>query len=562
MKIINEPQGSAGWHAHRRAHRNASDAATMMGAGRKPRSALLHAIATGEVEEVSPQLQALFDRGHEAEALARPIVEAIIGEELYPTVGVSDEHPLLSASFDGVTMDGETGFEHKLWNEALAESVRTGAVADDPAYYWQLEQQILVGGMKRVIFTVSDGTAERMETYTYTPRAGRAAQLLAGWEQFEADLAAYVPKAAKPEVVAAPVETLPAIVYTIDRGTMALQSNLPAFRAAAESLVERTKLPLMTDQDFADREALCKAFGEAEKLLKMRAEEVVGQISDVAAFSRELGNIAEMFRAARLASEKLVEAEKKNRRAAIQQAGEQALAKHVAGLQARFAGRVQLPTIRGDFAGAIKGKRTLESIQNAVDTELAQRKIEANAVADAIGTNLRALDELAPEHGFLFRDLQNLVTMPADAFRPTVAGRVLEHKAKEEARLQAERERIAREEREKAEREARAKIEAEERARRDEEQRLAKQQVAQQAAAAPATPPAAQEVPPQAPPAAPQVTTAPLAKTGGMREYAELRKRPTANEIVNLIATTYQVSAEQALEWLAEEFSTTTALEG
>ena len=47
-----------------------------------------------------------------------------------------------------------------------------------------------------------------------------------------------------------------------------------------------------------------------------------------------------------------------------------------------------------------------------------------------------------------------------------------------------------------------------------------------------------------------------------MREYAELRKRPTANEIVNLIATTYQVSAEQALEWLAEEFSTTTALEG
>src|SRR5574343_255175 len=373
MKIINEPQGSAGWHAHRRAHRNASDAASMMGAGRKPRSALLHAIATGESEEVGPQLQVLFDRGHEAEALARPIVEAMIGEELYPTVGVSDEHPLLSASFDGVTMDGVTGFEHKLWNESLAESVRTGAIADDPAYYWQLEQQILVGGLQRVIFTVSDGTADRMETYTYTPRPGRAAQLPAGRAQDEADLAAYVPKTAKAEVIAAPVETLPAIAYTIDRATMALSSNLPAFRSAAEALVERTKLPLVTDQDFADREALCKAFGEAEKLLKMKAEEVVGQISDVAALSRELGNIAEMFRAARLASEKLVEAEKKNRRAAIQQAGEQALANHIAGLQARFSGRVQLPTIRGDFAGAIKGKRTLDSIQNAVDTELAQR---------------------------------------------------------------------------------------------------------------------------------------------------------------------------------------------
>lgn len=457
MKIINAQQGTPEWAAHRAQHFNASDAPAMMGSSRyTTRTELLARLATGVVAEVSEAKQALFDRGHQSEAAARPIVEEMIGAELYPAVGVSDELPRLSASFDGITIDGATGYEHKLWSEALAEAVRTGAVADDPAYYWQLEHQIIVGNLERIIFTVSDGTPDRLETYTYTARPGRAAQLLAGWAQFEADLATHKPATAKAEVVAAPVETLPAIVYTIERGTMALTSNITEFRAAAEILVERTKVPLVTDQDFADREALCKAFGEAEKLLKMKAEEVVGQISDVAAFSRELGNIAEMFRAARLASEKLVEAEKKNRRAAIQQGGEQALAQHIAGLQARFGARVQMPPIRGDFALAIKGKRTLESIQNAVDTELAQRKIEASQAAELIATNLGAIDMLAPEHGFLFRDLQQLVAMPADAFRAVVECRVIAHKTQEETRLSAERARIAREERERIEREQQA----------------------------------------------------------------------------------------------------------
>lgn len=551
MKVVNLTQGSQEWHAHRAEHFNASDAPVMMGASKKKtRTSLLHLHATGDQKEVSAWVEEnLFAKGHETEALARPLVEEMIGEELFPVVGVSDEYPRLSASFDGVTDPRETGFEHKLWNEELAESVRTGAIADDPAYFWQLEQQLLVGGLQRVIFTVSDGTAERMETYTYTPRQGRAEQLLAGWAQFEKDLAAYTPAAAKADVVAAPVETLPAIVYTIDRGTMALQSNLPEFKAAAAALIERTKAPMVTDQDFADRDAMCKAFREAEKLLKMKADEAVGQISDVAAFARELNDLSEKFRAAAIASEKLIDAEKTNRKNAILAAGKQAMAEHMHGLNARLAGRATVPAPAFDLAAAAKNKRTLASVQDAVDTAVAQAKIVANASADLIATNLAALDEMAPEYLFLFRDLQNLVAMPAEAFRPTVAGRVLEHKAKEEARLQAERERIAREEREKAEREARARVEAEERARREEEQRQAKQQAPAAPAAPAATTPA-------------QVTTATPAKTGGMREYAELRKRPTANELVNLIATTYQVSAAQALEWLTEEFSITTALEG
>lgn len=570
MKIVNLKQGSPEWHAHRAEHFNASDAPAMMGAGKfETRNELIHRLATGETKDVSPELQRRFDDGHTTEAQARPIIEEQIGEELFPVVGVSDEHPRLSASFDGVTDDFETGFEHKRWNEELAEQVRTGAIADNLAYWPQLEQQILIGGLKRIIFTVSDGTAEKMETYTYTARDGRAAQIIAGWVQIKKDVDAYVPKVTKAEVVAAPVANLPAIVYEIERGTMALSSNLPAFRAATEALVERTKAPLVTDQDFADREALCKKMREAEAMLKAKADEVVGQIADVATFSRELKDLAEMFRTTALASEKLVAAEKTNRRNAIQQGGEQALTKHIAALQARLAGRVQMPAYRADFAGAIKGKRTLESIQNAVDTVLAQGKIETNAMADAIDANLRTLDTLAPEHGFLFRDLQNLVTMPAEAFRATVEGRVATHKAQEAAKLAAETERIERETRERLEREAREKAEAEERARREEEQRLAQQQAAQKPApAVTATEASAAadliervlDADLAAP--SPQVTTAAPAavalvgpKADTMATYAALRRQdeeqsPGVTGMANTLARSYGVDFVTALRWL------------
>jgi hypothetical protein len=39
----------------------------------------------------------------------------------------------------------------------------------------------------------------------------------------------------------------------------------------------------------------------------------------------------------------------------------------------------------------MKGKRNLESMRDAVDTELARVKIEANAIAEGIEANLKTL---------------------------------------------------------------------------------------------------------------------------------------------------------------------------
>ena len=69
------------------------------------RDELLRQKATGLTEEVSPAKQRIFDAGHEAEALARPIAEGIAGTEFFPVVATRevDGMPLL-ASFDGIDL--------------------------------------------------------------------------------------------------------------------------------------------------------------------------------------------------------------------------------------------------------------------------------------------------------------------------------------------------------------------------------------------------------------------------------------------------------------------------
>lgn len=447
MKLLNLVQGTMEWKAHRATKFNASEAPAMMGDGYITRAELLRQKAGGEPEQVSDFQQTLFDRGHETEARQRALIEEDYGIELFPACGESEEHPRLAASYDGLDIDEETGFEHKLWNEELVAAMRKGDLP--PKYYWQLEQQLLVNPkLKKVIFVCSDGTREKREILEYTAVRGRAKKLLAGWDQFEKDLAAHVPEKVQAPVVAKPVAALPALSYRLNG--LALTSNIAEFRAAAELLIEKSKEPLETDQDFADRDELCKAFGEAEKRIDVMCGQVLGEIHDVAAFDRALRDMQAQFRAARLAGEKQVAAEKTNRRNAIKATGEKAVFDHMAILTARLAGRVPMPRITADFEGVMKGKKSLKSMKDSVDAEVARVKIESSEVADAIAANLKVLDELAPDHGFLFNDLQQIVGKAHDDFTLLVQSRVDSHKRAEEQRLQAERERIRQEEQQRA----------------------------------------------------------------------------------------------------------------
>ena len=453
MKIVNSVIGSAEWLASF----SASKAPTMMGANSyQSRNDLLRVMASGIPNDVDAATQARYDAGHAAEAGIRPHIENRLGK-LLPAVSATDDEGYLTASFDGLAHP--TGWECKLWNEKIIAQIKAKEL--DPFYYWQLEQQILVGGLKRVIFTCTDGTPENCISMEYRSVPGRAERLLAGWKQFAFDLANYRAPEVIPVAVAVPVMALPALSIQV-KGEIALIDNLKVFGEGLQKFVEAIPKEPATDQEFADCKHACKVLQEAQDRLDAAEAHALGQIVSFDEMKRTKALYWELARTTRLAVEKLVERREKDIKEKIVLGGKDALAEHIANLNKRL-GKLYMPVIQSDFAGAAKGKRTIVSLRNAVDTELAMAKIEASAVADRIQINLDALQELGKDHAFLFADVAQICLKANDDFCALVKLRIAEHKANEEKRLEAEREKIRVEEQRKAQAEAEAARIAQER---------------------------------------------------------------------------------------------------
>ena len=460
-QIHNLVQGSEPWHQFRASHFTASDAPAVMGASKyRSRGDLLREKSTGIAPEISAAQQRLFDQGHEAEAAVRPRVEEMIDSELFPVTVSNDVDGLpLSASMDGLTMDGEIGFECKLWNEHLAEQVRAGEL--EPHYYWQLEHQLLVSRAQRIIFATGD--ADRLETMEYRPVPGRADALIAGWKQFEQDLADHVPASVEAKPAGRSPETLPAL--RIEAKGMVTASNMAEFREHAMAVLGQINRDLQTDEDFADAESTVKWCSGVEDRLSSAKANVLAQMADVDAVCRTIDDVQAETRRIRLELDRLVKAEKENRKAQIVQAGVDAVRAHYAATSqtlGAYPSCLAFPAgLPAEIGASIKGLKTLTSMREKVDAAVANAKIAASQKADAIRINAAILDE-HKEHAFLFTDCARIVAeKSADDLRNLVAARIAEHKAREEAKLEAERQRIRAEEQAKAERAARDELERE-----------------------------------------------------------------------------------------------------
>jgi putative phage-type endonuclease len=512
-------QSTPEWHAYRRTHFNASDAPAMLGVSAyKTRSQLLQERHTGLCPEVDPATQRRFNDGHRFEALARPLAEKIIGQDLYPVTGSNGN---LSASFDGLVMDESIAWEHKTLNKEL-RAVLTVApeMADHEAanaiiplhYRVQMQQQCMVSGAACVLFMAStwDGdTLVEARHCWYESDAKLAADINAGWEQFDIDLAAYVPAAVVVAPVAAAITALPAVSVQVT-GSIAIKDNFAVFEVALKDFIEHRLIRKPeTDQDFADLDTQIKALKGAEAALDALEAQMLSQVEAVDLAKRTKDMLLKLARDNRLMAEKLLAARKEQIKGEIVAAGIAALREHFAALNTRL-GKPYMPAVQADFAGAAKGKRTIQSLHDAVDTELARAKIETSAIADKIQINLTTLRELATAHAFLFADASAIVLKAPDDLAMLVKTRIAEHQAAELAKEEATRERIRAEEQAKAEAAARVKLLAEQ-----ETERLAVE--AAKPVVAPVAAPSANVVPLRAAPAI-AATSLPTLKLGQIGE--------------------------------------------
>lgn len=460
-------QGTNEWLQFRLEHFCASEAAAMLGISAKAkRNELLHMKHMGSPKEFSDWMQEnILDHGHAVEALARPIVEEMIGEELYPVTCSDGPY---AASCDGLTLAEEIAYEHKQWNETLAASIAKGILPEE--HMPQCQQILMVTGAKKLIFVVSDGTAAKMVSMEVFPDVEWFKRIRAGWAQFEKDLAAYQPREIAEKPPADAIIRLPTLTVQI-RGEV-IESNLPQFQVAAKTFIASIKTDLQTDEDFANAEATVKYCDKAEKELELTKQAAIAQTVSIDELMRTIDYIREELRTKRLMLDKLVSSKKIEIKEKILKAARVAFADHVSGLEAEIK-PIKLPYELPDFIGAAKAKRTLASLHDAVDSVLANAKIAADATAKDLRAKLAWCKEHAEGYGFLFSDLQLIIQKPIDDFQLVVNTRINDHKKAEADKVEAALERIEQEK-------DRARLRAEEEAKLRAEQE-ANQQPAQEA---------------------------------------------------------------------------------
>lgn len=549
MKTHDLVQGSAEWKAYRAQHFNASDAPAMMGLSPyKTRTQLLDEMKSGISPEIDSATQSRFDDGHRFEALARPLAEEIIGQELYPVTGSEGK---LSTSFDGLTLDESICFEHKTLNDEIRAA--TCAMELGAHLRAQMEQQLMISGAEKCLFMASKWNGETLVEevhHWYTSDQTMRDALVYGWTQFGEDLISYVPKQVEEKPEAKAVMELPALFLQAE-GRL-VNSNMEAFGTALTLHLEETrKMVYVTDQDFADADKRAKMYRETCEKLALTKKAMLSQTVSIDEAFRMIDTWHEDLRTTALQIEKDVKKNKETKQLSILNEAKAEFASFIAELQSGIS-PITLNYPAPNFAEAIKGKRLFSSMINEVQTTLANAKAECRQLATEISANLNWL-KAHDEYRFLFNDLQSIVYKKADDFQLLVTSRIADHKQRESEKLEAERVRIRNEEEAKA-KAAQEKIAAEAESQRVADAKLeADRLAAVEAEKVPAQKTAQVEAPRVAPVQAWPFPT----KQEPDSATESPASVPSRDQIIFAVAMHFKTDARTAAGWIEAEFSAT-----
>jgi hypothetical protein len=317
----------------------------------------------------------------------------------------------------------------------------------------------MVSGAARTLFMATkwrledsgEWALEEEKHFWVEPDPELRKRIVAAWEQFEIDVANYQHTERKPAVISEVIDDLPAL--TVQLVGQVTASNLDTFKTVVTARIQAINTDLKTDSDFATADKMVKFLDDGEKRLDLVKSQALAQTYSIDELFRTIDSLKAEMRSKRLTLDKLVKAEKENRRAEIVTAANRALSDHLAALLQRVG--VPIPVV-GGFADVIKGLKSLDSMRDKVSSALANAKIEANAIADRIDANRLTVEDMT-----LFPDFSAVCQKAPEDFAALMTMRLAARKAAEEKRLEQERERIRREEQEKAGAEERAKLTAE-----------------------------------------------------------------------------------------------------
>jgi predicted phage-related endonuclease len=357
-------QGSDAWHALRAKHFTASEASAMLGVSKYETRA--------EPDEAQGNRPGRRDRRRHATPVrcrtcrrsrSAPDRGRHLGDDLYPVTMTADVNGLpLLASMDGLTMLGDIGWETKLLNQDLRAAVEAGTL--DEHYTVQMEQQLMVAGLRAHLLH-HDGrhAGEHLwRVVRVEPGAARAhRRRLAAVRRGRGRLRARVrAREAGRRCARSPAR---AADRSHRHGDGKQPCSLPRARLAVFGGI---KTDLQTDADFADAEKTVKWCKEVEDRLDAAKQHALSQTASIDELFRTIDAIKEEARQKRLTLDKLVKAEKENRKSEIVAQARKAYGDHWSALCRRVGGE-WIPAVGVSyFADAIKGLKSLDSMRDKV----------------------------------------------------------------------------------------------------------------------------------------------------------------------------------------------------
>lgn len=433
-------QGSSDWHSFRAQHFGASEASAVIGMSPyNTRDDLLKIKKTGVTKDVSASTQRVFDKGHEVEGMARPIVEEILGVELYP---VTMSFGKLSASCDGLSMDETIAWECKQFNKSHFEQVKNNEL---PEIHWPQCQQVLhVTGAEKLFFTVTDGTKENTVGMWVYPDADKIKVITASWDQFAKDLETYTLPVQVEKVEAEVIQSLP-VPSVVVRGEITT-SNLNEITPKFDAYLVSIKTELSTDADFADAEANAKNCRETAKRIAALQDNIIAQMVSVNEVNSTLENYKEAFNKIGLKLEKAVKDQKEMLKTnAIMKARDE-YSDFVNDLNKDCVVVLRAQLVTPDFITAIKGVKTIESMHSRINECLANAKVQATTLANEVKAKIEFINASIVGYAHLV-NIASLSTQSLDYIKLHIQSvkndedkRIEKRKDEYEARIKAQAE--------------------------------------------------------------------------------------------------------------------------
>jgi predicted phage-related endonuclease len=444
MRTIHKlAQGSSEWKAYRATPGmfNGSEIAAIMGlSSYVTRAEMLRRKATGIEPEYDAATLERFEEGHRCEALARPMAEDILEDDLSAMV-MSDviDGVLISVSLDGINQAYNTTWEHKSLNIKLADALDAGFLPAE--YHPQCESGLMVSGATRCLFMASkwdtNGNLVDAKQIWYESNPAMGADIIAACKQFAIDLAEYEHVETVAAPVAAAIEALPGLLIQVEGRVLA--TNLDSFKLSAQAFIDGIKTALVNDQDFADADKMVKFLKDGEERLALAKSQALAQTASIDELFRTVDTISEQMRVKRLALDKLVKAEKENRRVEIVRNASLEMNRHVAKLNERIGGNWMPVWSMQVFSDAIKGLKSLESMTDKVSSALANEKIAANEMADQIADNTKAITVDGVNYNYLVHDFAQICTKPTEDFAAIMARRIATWKEAESVKAELDK---------------------------------------------------------------------------------------------------------------------------